>query len=49
MHPPDLFVQDLTRQTIEKVVVDILERGRLPASCLMPDEAPDVDDMGRFD
>lgn len=49
MHPPDLFVQDLTRQTIEKVVVDILERGRLPASCLMPDEAPDVDDTVRFD
>jgi hypothetical protein len=39
MHPPDLFVQDLTRPTIEAAVVDILERGRLPAHCLMPDEA----------
>ena len=48
MHPPDLFVQDLTRPTIEKVVVDVLERGRLPARCLMPDEAPDVDDTLRF-
>jgi len=49
MHPPDLFVQDLTRPTIEKVVVDILERGRLPQRCLMPDEAVDVDDSLRFD
>ena len=48
MHPPDLFVQDLTRATIEKVVVDVLERGRLPQRCLMPDEAPDVDDALRF-
>lgn len=49
MHPPDLFVQDLSRATIEKVIVDVLERGRLPARCLMPDEAPDVDDTLRFD
>ena len=48
MHPPDLFVQDLTRPTIEKVIVDVLERGRLPQRCLMPDEAPDVDDTLRF-
>lgn len=48
IHPPDLFVQDLTRQTVEKVVVDMLEQGRLPAHCLMPDEAPDVDDSLRF-
>lgn len=48
MHPPDLFVKDLTRPTIEKVVVDILERGRMPQRCLMPDEAPDVDDSLRF-
>jgi len=48
MHPPDLFVQDLTRPTIEKVIVDILERGRLPQKCLMPEEAPDVDDALRF-
>lgn len=39
LHPPDLFVQDLSRATIEKVVVDILESGRLPASCLMPEDA----------
>ena len=48
MHPPDLFVQDLTRATIEKVIVDILERGRLPQKCLMPADAPDVDDSLRF-
>ena len=48
MHPPDLFVQDLARPTIEKIVVDVLERGRLPQRCLMPDEAPDVDDSLRF-
>jgi len=49
MHPPHLFVQDLSRSTIEKVVVDILERGRLPAHCLMPAEAPDADESLRFD
>ncbi len=49
MHPPDLFVQDLTRPTIEKVLVDLLERGRIPAHCLMPDEAPDADESLRFD
>lgn len=49
MHPPDLFVQDLTRPTVQQAVVDILERGRLPARCLMPDEAPDVDPALRFD
>jgi len=48
MHPPDLFVQDLTRPTIETAVVDMLERGRLPARLLMPDEAPDVDESLRF-
>lgn len=48
MHPPDLFVEDLSRPTIEKVLVDILERGRLPASCLMPPEAADVDPDLRF-
>jgi len=49
MHPPDLFVKDLTRSTIEKVVVDVIERGRLPQRCLMPDDATDVDDSLRFD
>ncbi len=49
MHPPDLFVADLSRPTIEKVVVDILERGRLPQRCLMPADAADVDDSLRFD
>ena len=48
MHPPDLFVSDLTRPTIEKVVVDLLERGRIPTRCLMPDDAPDVDETLRF-
>jgi len=37
MYPPDLFVQDLTRPTIEKIVIDVLERGRLPLWRLMPD------------
>jgi len=48
IHPPDLFVQDLTRPTIERVVIDLLERGRLPARCLMPTEAPDADESLRF-
>ena len=38
MHPPDLFVADLSRPTLEKVVVDLLERGRLPAWCRVPDD-----------
>ena len=37
MHPPDLFVEDLTRPTLEKVVVDLIERGRLPATNLVID------------
>lgn len=49
IHPPDLFVADLSRSTIERAVVDIIERGRLPARCLMPSEAVDVDDSLRFD
>jgi hypothetical protein len=49
MHPPDLCVQDLSRPTVEKVVIDMLERGRIPARCLMPDDALDVDDTLRFD
>lgn len=49
IHPPDLFVADLGRPTIERAVVDIIERGRLPAHCLMPAEAIDVDDSLRFD
>lgn len=49
LHPPDLFAADLTRPTLEKVIVDIIEHGRLPARCLMPDEAPDVDPSLRFD
>lgn len=49
MHPPDLFVADLSRPTIEQVVIDILERGRIPARCLMPADAPDVDGSLRFD
>lgn len=44
IHPPDLFVKDLTRPTLEKVVVDLLENGRLPARCLMPDAALDLRD-----
>jgi len=39
MHPPDLFVKDLSRATLERVVVDMIEQGRLPAGCLMPDES----------
>lgn len=49
LHPPDLFVKDLSRQTIERVVVDILERGRMPPGCLIHPEAPDVDPGLRFD
>lgn len=48
LHPPDLFVEDLSRSTIEKVVVDILEGGRLPARCLMPDDIPDMDPTLRY-
>lgn len=39
IHPPDLFVKDLTRPTLEAVVVDLIERGRLPADCLVAEEA----------
>ena len=53
MHPPDLFVQDLSRATLEQVVVDMLERGRLPASCLMPESAtapdPNEPPLGAID
>lgn len=39
--PPDLFVVDLTRPTIESVVADLVERGLMPAGCLVPgDEFP---------
>lgn len=48
LHPPDLFVEDLSRATIEKVVVDVLEGGRLPARCLMPDDIPDMDPSLRY-
>lgn len=48
LHPPDLFVEDLSRPTIEKVIVDILEGGRLPARCLMPDDIADVDPSLRY-
>lgn len=48
MRPPDLFVKDLTRPTLERVIVDVLERGALPASARMPTDAPDVDDSLRF-
>jgi len=35
MHPPDLFVKDLTRPTLEAAVVDLVERGRMPRQCLV--------------
>jgi len=38
MHPPDLFVKDLSRPTLEAVVVDIIRRGRLPAHRLVTDD-----------
>lgn len=38
MHPPDLFVKDLTRVTVEQVVGDLIMQGRLPERCLVPPE-----------
>ena len=35
--PPDLFVVDLSKPTMESVVEDLLERGTMPADCLVPD------------
>jgi hypothetical protein len=37
MHPPDLFVKDLTRPTLEAVVADLLVQGRLPERCRIAD------------
>lgn len=37
MHPPDLFVEDLSRPTLEKIVVDLIETGRLPTANLVID------------
>jgi hypothetical protein len=42
MHPPDLFVKDLTRPTLEAVVVDLIEQGRLPAGSLEFGDEPPV-------
>ena len=47
MHPPDLFVQDLTRPTLEKVVVDMITQGRLPAHCRVVD-TDDAEDEQQF-
>ncbi|MEZ5342972.1 MAG: hypothetical protein R2706_16465 [Acidimicrobiales bacterium] len=38
MLPPDLFVADLTRPTIETAVADLIINGRMPKHCLVPDE-----------
>lgn len=47
MLPPDLFVQDLTRPTIEAVIADLIINGRMPPQCLVPDEdLVDVDTVG---
>ena len=33
--PPDLFVADLSRATIESVIQDLLQRGTMPTDCLV--------------
>ncbi len=38
MHPPDLFVTDLTRPTIENVVADLIMTERMPAHRLVADD-----------
>lgn len=36
--PPDLFVADLSRATLEPVVKDLIEHGTMPAHCLVLDD-----------
>lgn len=36
--PPDLFVADLSRATVEAVVNDLLERGTMPLDCRLSDD-----------
>lgn len=36
--PPDLFVAELSRATIESVINDLLQRGTMPADCLVLDD-----------
>ena len=36
--PPDLFVADLSRATLEPVVKDLIEHGTMPADCLVLDD-----------
>lgn len=36
--PPDLFVADLSRATMESVVKDLLNCGTMPAGCLVRDD-----------
>lgn len=38
MLPPDLFVADLTRPTLEAVVEDLIDHGTLPDHCLVADD-----------
>lgn len=39
MLPPDLFVADLSRATLEAVIGDLLDHGALPDHCLVTDDA----------
>ena len=39
LHPPDLFAKDLSRATLEQVVIDVIEQGRLPIYRKLPDDA----------
>ena len=36
--PPDLFVADLSRATVESVVNDMLQRGTMPPDCRLSDD-----------
>ena len=38
MLPPDLFVADLSRATVESVVNDMLVRGTMPLDCRVSDD-----------
>ena len=38
MLPPDLFVTDLSRATLQPVVGELLDRGLMPADCLVTDD-----------
>src|SRR3954469_23174834 len=42
--PPDLFVADLTRATLESVVNDLLDSGAMPPDCLVGDEDSEATD-----